>query len=65
MGEYWHNMPKASAATRSGLYKPVSEVVRETLRLLEIGYESGYNRHSSRHIMSNGAVLAAQSLFNV
>jgi Arc/MetJ-type ribon-helix-helix transcriptional regulator len=37
MGEYWHNMPKASAATRSGLYKPVSEVVRETLRLLEIG----------------------------
>jgi hypothetical protein len=65
MGEYWHNMPKASAATRSGRYRPASEVVREAQRRLEIGNESGYKMHGSRHIMSNGAVSAAQLPFNV
>jgi len=58
-------MPKAPGSTRSALYTPACEVVREALRLLEIGYESGYKMHSSRHIMSNGAGLPAQLLFNV
>jgi hypothetical protein len=45
-------MPKAPGSTRSGLYTPACEVVREALRLLEIGYESGYKMHSSRHTLS-------------
>jgi hypothetical protein len=42
-------MPWAPGSKRSGLRTPASEVVREALWLLEIGYESGYKMHSSRH----------------
>lgn len=44
---------------------PASEVVREALRLLEIGYESGYIMQGSGDILSSGAELPAQLPFNV
>ncbi len=54
----------ADADTFSAYTSP-SEVVREALPLLAIGYESGYKMHSSGHITSSDAGLPVHFRFNV
>lgn len=49
---------------RFGLHAFAREVVCEALRRLEIGHGSGYKMHISSHILSSGAGLPAQLLFN-
>jgi hypothetical protein len=57
-------MPKMTGSTRSALCASACAVVREPLRLLEIGYEIGYKTRGCSAIVSSGAGLRAQFLFN-
>jgi hypothetical protein len=52
-------------STRSALCASAGAVVREALRLLKIGYKSGYKTRRCGTIVSSGAGLRAQLLFNV
>jgi Arc/MetJ-type ribon-helix-helix transcriptional regulator len=58
-------MPKMPGSTRAALCASASAVVREALRLLKIGYESGYKTRRRGAIVSSGAGLLAQLPFNV